>query len=602
MKLAFLTTHLIRRPAARLASLPGDERGVISILSVITIFVLTIVLGMVINAGRQVDEKIRMQNAADAATYSGAVVMARGYNALAFSNHVEAEVFALTAYFRTAKATGPSADPTTLNFMNEILDAWNRAGSLFANFQFTANPKFAALGPAIQAKVPLEKAAVKSFLQMSDLQSKLVLPVFEYILRGPSAQQPGADPLGGVIPRFQRAVVLTTPQAAQTMASEIARMHGNMTSPGKPSGLEKLHRSQPLMAILWRTNGTPISLGNEQDPFQRTMPVFDPNQLGPDASAYSQDYYELSRCQRRRWATGALNIWNQYLLGTLAGGWAYWNPFPPPTVSPGGATSAKMSLFLPIWNVLTCGQLNKLLNVDYHGTNLPYIYRIAGTLSPTFASSQQCTTCQQPNQPGVYNCGCIEGFRNINTQAPVPGYLQYVYENMDPLQNSQQPLPLDQYHNFVGVAYWPAMRQTSAIFFRYPLATDSMAFAQASVFVPRARYRKTVPSRNGDGNWRIYEYTDQTTGVPMYRNAYDGDLGGWPQRWDPWLTVQPVNLQWLPIWDLSNQNWMAQLVPATSNGIPAILQSPQAQQLVPNIRTPNFGSLQPVDLRRVNTH
>ena len=97
----------VRRVAARLATLPHDERGTISILSVITIFVLAVVLGMVVNAGRQVDEKVRMQNAADAATYSGAVVVARGYNALAFANHVEAEVFALTAYWRAARDAGP---------------------------------------------------------------------------------------------------------------------------------------------------------------------------------------------------------------------------------------------------------------------------------------------------------------------------------------------------------------------------------------------------------------------------------------------------------------------------------------------------------------
>src|SRR5258708_6580596 len=103
MNFTRLIMTFARRRAELLAALPGDERGAISILSVITIFVLTIVLGMVINAGRQVDEKVRMQNAADAATYSGAVVMARGYNALAFSNHVEAEVFALPAYMRAGR-------------------------------------------------------------------------------------------------------------------------------------------------------------------------------------------------------------------------------------------------------------------------------------------------------------------------------------------------------------------------------------------------------------------------------------------------------------------------------------------------------------------
>ena len=83
VKLRKLSTTITRRLARRVGALPRDERGTISILSVITIFVLAVVLGMVVNAGRQVDEKVRMQNAADAATYSGAVVVARGYNALA---------------------------------------------------------------------------------------------------------------------------------------------------------------------------------------------------------------------------------------------------------------------------------------------------------------------------------------------------------------------------------------------------------------------------------------------------------------------------------------------------------------------------------------
>src|SRR5438445_9648692 len=107
-------TTFIRRLAARLGALPRDERGTISLLSVITIFVLAVVLGMVVNAGRQVDEKVRMQNAADAATYSGGVAVARGLNALAFANHVEAEVFALTAYWRAGRDAGPQKDPTTL--------------------------------------------------------------------------------------------------------------------------------------------------------------------------------------------------------------------------------------------------------------------------------------------------------------------------------------------------------------------------------------------------------------------------------------------------------------------------------------------------------
>src|SRR5262249_5425643 len=160
----------------RLRSLPRDERGTISVLSVITIFALTMVLGMVVNAGRQVDEKVRLQNAADAATYSGGVVMARGMNALAFSNHLQAEVFALTAYLRAGRDAGPSKDPTTLNFEMSVLAAWDNVGRIFAT---SFHQKFRDLGPAIQNKVVIEQQLVTSFLNMTELQSTLTLPVLE---------------------------------------------------------------------------------------------------------------------------------------------------------------------------------------------------------------------------------------------------------------------------------------------------------------------------------------------------------------------------------------------------------------------------------------
>src|SRR5260370_28415161 len=99
-----------------LKALHSDERGTISVLSVVTIVAVTVVLGMVINAGRQVDEKVRLQNAADAAAYSGGAVIARGLNALAFSNHLEGEIFGLVAVARTFRDMGPRKDPTTLNF------------------------------------------------------------------------------------------------------------------------------------------------------------------------------------------------------------------------------------------------------------------------------------------------------------------------------------------------------------------------------------------------------------------------------------------------------------------------------------------------------
>jgi len=549
---------ILKERLTRFRALGRDDRGTISVLSVITVFALTIVLGMVINAGRNVDEKVRLQNAADAAAYSGGAVVARGLNALAFSNHLEGEIFGLVAVFRAMRDMGPEKDPTTLNFEYAVLDAWDQVGQNFAASSF---PKFAALGPAIQKKVPLEKELVRTFLEMGELYSKLMLPPLESILRGPVVQQGGArDPLGGVIPRFQRAVVLTTPQTAQLAAAEIARMHGNMTTTGKVSGLEKLHGRQPLTAVLWRTNATPISLGDEYDPLQRTLPT------SPDGRASSSDpaYVELARCQRRRWATVTSELWIEYLLDPFYRGI--------PNPGPGGATSGKMSAMYWIFKIVHCGELNRLLDIEYRTTNLPHVYRV-----PNNAFSSATTTGFCVSDTGVYDCNCLQfGIPN----AGIPGYTQLMYQNVDPKQNSQQPAYLEQMHSFVGVVYWPAMQQTSSLFFRYPLASDAMAFAQVSVFAPKSLYTQY------NNAWGYY---DQSGNFISY---YDFA----PQYWDP------AAKRWYPIWDLTSQNWMAKLAPATSNNIGPILQSSLAQQFVPNVRMPNLGGMAPADLRRINTH
>src|SRR5208283_4508844 len=88
---------------ATIRRLHGDERGSISIVSVFAVMFLAMLLGMVMNVGRHVDGMLRMQNAADSAAYSGGLVMARGMNTLAFTNHLLCDTFALTAFLREAR-------------------------------------------------------------------------------------------------------------------------------------------------------------------------------------------------------------------------------------------------------------------------------------------------------------------------------------------------------------------------------------------------------------------------------------------------------------------------------------------------------------------
>lgn len=566
-------------------------------MSLITIFVLTIVLGMVINAGREVDEKVRLQNAADAATYSGGAAIARGYNALAFSNHLEGEIFGLVAIFRTHRDIDPQKDPTTLNFEMAILDAWNKMGGIFATSSF---PKFAALGPAIQQKVPLEKDLVTSFLKMGGVHSALVLGPLESILQPPD----GNPRLGGVIPRFQRTLVQTIPQAAQLAASDIAQTHGQRW--------QKQHQRQPLTAVMWRTNVMPLGMGNELDPSERTLPVFDPSPTGPDGALYTTDYLELARCHRMGWATGTMRQWIQQCFpsGSFYRGIPYWNAYPPPIVLPGGATSAKMSAMYWIFQIYCCGQLNKLDQENY-AINVPFVYRVPGN-----DFTGQAIRCPNPDPNHPYDCSCLDsGIYNPTTGALIlPGYQQLVIKNVDPAQTESPVSPLELYHTFVGVVYWPRMTQTSPVFFRYPLSSDAMAFAQVSVFVPQARFNYLpLPPAVSAGPWRHVEWCNACINPPQPGTipvSFPSDnFDPWPWRRGgngPNCANGILSSTGAPgaaaRWDLTIQNWAAKLAPATSDSVAAILQNPMSQQFAPGVRVPNLGGTSPMSLRQINTH
>ena len=192
-----LTLTLSRRARG----LHGDQRGSISIVSVFAVMFLAMLLGMVMNVGRHVDGKLRMQNAADSAAYSGGVVLARGMNTLAFTNHLLCDVFAVTAVLREARdensASYAPADPRRLE----------QSGQVFSSSGF---PKFTALGSAIQQKVPLEQQMVDSYSAWAKSVSDQVLPMMEEIL----SQE--------LIPQYQRAVMVAFPDIAQAAAQQTA--------------------------------------------------------------------------------------------------------------------------------------------------------------------------------------------------------------------------------------------------------------------------------------------------------------------------------------------------------------------------------------------
>jgi len=331
------------RRASLFRRLHRDTDGTISILSVFAVLLLTILLGMVMNVGRHVDGKIRMQNAADAAAYSGGVVLARGMNTLAFTNHLLSDVFALTAFMREAKY-GNSAE-----FTDRILAAWSPVGAVLTT---SGLPKFDALGRAIIRKIPLEQDLVDTYSEWSRAVSARVLPVLEEIL---------ADEL---IPKYQRAVAATFPDMAQAVVLEIAARHGRSD-----------YRRGRMLGALWRTSGVPVGGGFELE--SPSLDVVDPV-LG---TGPNMDYYrDTAIAQRERLARRYLDHWNRQSLSMFD-------------------HEAKMCQFGALWRSFTCGYLKELLEDEYPDVNLPFVIRGPG-------SEGVAAYCRARGRSSGGACGC----------------------------------------------------------------------------------------------------------------------------------------------------------------------------------------------------
>ena len=239
--------------SAQIARLHTDESGVISLLTVFVMLGCTWLLLLLLNTARQLDSKVRLQNAADTAGQSGVGVLARGLNAIAYANHLEADLLAGVAIFRAAQGT-PLAN-----------------------------------SPLVQ----------------------VVQPLFEQILQGTAGQQPADRP----IPAFRRDLVQQIPSLADEVTRNVARANGLWRGPNaanNPDGPQG-----PLLVQLWTTSGRPINSGWEDDPRTRTLPVIDASPRGVDAAYLADPPGELARArtERLRLVNHYLNLWAMDLAG-----------------------------------------------------------------------------------------------------------------------------------------------------------------------------------------------------------------------------------------------------------------------------------------------
>ncbi len=427
-----------------------DQSGSISIATVFSFILLTMVLGMLMNIGRHTDRKIKIQNAADAATLSGSTFIARSMNTLAFTNHLLCDVFALTAYLREARDRNSEA------MTPEILDHWNRMSGEFTD---APHRKFSDLAQGIPRKTPLEADLIEAFSDQNAAVSENLLPVMEQILEYE------------MIPEFQRALVLATPSLATQAANEIAARHG-------PVG-RGLYAEEAMSARMWQTSGSAFEPIRPSGLSQ--MPVADPIH---DFTNYQPNYFRTGVRERQEMANWYLRILNNKMLKDFD-------------------QLAKMSQFSNLWRGFTRAQLKHLLEVEYPDRNIPYQIR------------------------------------------------QFDWSD-------QRVIEAD--YMFVGVAYWKPMQERMPGLFNNPMQGDQLAFAQAQLYIPRARLVQDIRLPPEE---QIFRFP-----VPQHR-------------------------------DLMNQNWTTQLVPATAAAIPTILQTAPGNT---SITPPNLGGLSVEEFRRLNTH
>ena len=320
-----------------------------SIVSVFAVMLMVMLLGMVMNAGREVDGKIRMQNAADAVAYSGGLVLARGMNSLAFTNNLLCEIFALAAFMEEA------SQGNAQKLISETLEAWKKVGQTLsgAGSSCSIAMKFTQLGIEILSKVQPQQTLVNEFGTWAQASSTSILPVLQTILSSK------------LIPEFQKTVVQNYPDIAQMAALEVAKQNGTPD-----------HGRGQMYGAIWKPDGTLVAA--TQDGSLPTLPVVDPT--GADGAAYK----EKSRWQRYEAAFDYLRKWNQFAFQAFA-----------------LTNQSRMNRFHQLWESYTFAHLEKLLEDSTYGqdNNMLMMIRSEG-VDPYNAHPSARSLCANPSYPG----------------------------------------------------------------------------------------------------------------------------------------------------------------------------------------------------------
>jgi len=536
----------INRLFKPLGTFHRDERGAMTFVTLFTVLMLAFLLGMILNVCRLADAKIRMQYAADAATYSSGVVMARGMNSLAFTNHLLCDVFALTAFLQVGNTVNNedySDAPDDLALA--LADTYRLTGE--QNFNIPDLPKnnWHDLPAALAFGGSQNRVMVETFSAWVKNFSDEVLPSLEMVLE---------DEL---IPKYQRMLTKTIGEMVQQTAHDVATRNIGGNREG-------------MSAAIWRTDGQETNawqFGKEDTPpeIPSGLPVVDPVN-SPDSHSLSADFYmRTARAQRDRLAKTYLAQWNNEKLlafNHLDG----------------------MSQFTTIWRGTTEKKLERLLkNNDVGGdNNLLHVIWTPRFMQEYAAELRSQGVSTEDLRP--YLSFMLSAYAEAGTPA-FP----------EPTRNDE----LRDCYMFVGVVKQKQFSPFMPSLFTNPLSSVSgeqrLTFAQGllCLTVPRLTYHtfpepcckitvtepslNIIPQEQNDTKKRPKIIPGNVSSRIEYRGNSTTDM-----------IRQHHGIKW----NLLNQNWQFKLCPARCAGLKQILAK----------NDPVFQRLQQDDFERINTH
>ena len=197
-----------RRPAAKEIAAAGSglhrrEDGQAIYVVVLFLFLLAGLLFLVLNTGAQLNDKVELQNAADATAASGAAWYARGLNTVAMCNVTETQLLSMIVLLDTLQVVTPPAE--------ECID------------DLVANPpagRDMPIDDRLSWMIVGNAAAEQQFVhQLGDIVRGVSWP--EYLTYDTGVLWDCAKLMDG----FSRAMIAATPLAVQREAIDVARKH-----------------------------------------------------------------------------------------------------------------------------------------------------------------------------------------------------------------------------------------------------------------------------------------------------------------------------------------------------------------------------------------